>query len=146
MISDFTIEGNIFNCCEQWMMYNKAFLFGDKDKAKQILEEKRPNVQRKLGRQVRFFKEEKWLQYRYRIVFQGNYAKFTQNDKLKVYLLNTGNKKLAESSPTDLIWGIGLPEDSPYKFDESKWRGENLLGEVLMKVRECIRTGYQPFK
>ena len=27
--SDFTVENNTFNCCEQYMMYQKALLFND---------------------------------------------------------------------------------------------------------------------
>ena len=104
------------------------------------MEEPRANVQRKFGRQVKYFKNDIWLKHRYDIVFRGNLEKFSQSSELKLFLLGTGNKYLAESSPTDLIWGIGLSDQDPERFDMKKWRGTNLLGEVLMKVRENLNT------
>lgn len=133
--SDFEIDGINFNCCEQWMMYSKASLFSDFEKAKEILGEPKANLQRKHGRQVRYFRNEVWLEQRYNIVYQGNFEKFNQNPELKTFLLRTKNKYLAEASPTDLIWGIGLSENDPRRFNIENWRGENLLGDILMKIR-----------
>jgi ribA/ribD-fused uncharacterized protein len=39
--------------CEQWMMYNKAKLFGDQATAKKILDTKEPHKCKALGRQVK---------------------------------------------------------------------------------------------
>ncbi len=136
--SDFVIDEILFNCCEQWMMYSKAILFNDQAKAEEILEEPKANLQRKLGRQVRYYKQDIWEKQRKKIVFEGNFAKFSQNVLLKNYLLNTGNKKLAEASPTDLIWGIGLDINDERIYDRKNWTGINLLGEILMKVREKL--------
>jgi len=133
--SDFSINGVIFNSCEQWMMYSKANLFKDFAKAREILSEPRANFQRRLGRQVRFFKDEIWRQERIEIVRMGNHAKFSQNAVLKEYLVGTSDKIIAESSPTDLIWGIGFSEDNPNSLQMDKWRGENLLGKILMELR-----------
>ena len=66
-------------------------------------------------------------------------AKFSQNADLKQLLLNTGDAILAECAVKDLIWGIGLSMKDPNRFDMNKWREENLLGKVLMKVREILR-------
>jgi predicted NAD-dependent protein-ADP-ribosyltransferase YbiA (DUF1768 family) len=38
------------------------------------------------------------------------------------------------------IWGIGLPADSPDVQNPNKWKGLNVLGQVLMKVREDLRV------
>ncbi|WP_219999767.1 NADAR domain-containing protein [Gilliamella apicola] len=35
--------------------------------------------------------------------YQGNFAKFNQNEHLKKILLSTGNKILVEASPHDII-------------------------------------------
>jgi len=51
-------------------------------------------------------------------------------------LLATGNTILAEASPYDCKWGIGLSADDPRARNPAEWRGGNLLGEVLMEVRE----------
>ena len=72
-------------------------------------------------------------------MLSGNYAKFTQNPAMKHHLLSTGNKRLAEASPLDPVWGIGLRADDPRANDPRQWRGKNLLGEALSAVREAVR-------
>ena len=54
---------------------------------------------------------------------------------------DTGNRLIAEASPRDNIWGIGLGEKDPRAHDKTKWLGQNLLGEGLMKVRKRLRDG-----
>ena len=70
-------------------------------------------------------------------MFNACYAKFSQNDKLKEFLLNTGNSEIVEASPVDNIWGIGFSSDKAME-NIDKW-GQNLLGETLMKVRAVLK-------
>ena len=58
---------------------------------------------------------------------------------MKQNILSTGNKRLAEASPLDPVWGIGLRADDPRAKDPRQWKGKNLLGEALSAVREEIR-------
>jgi len=51
-------------------------------------------------------------------------------------LLATAGTILAEASPVDTKWGIGLAQDHPHAKRRDMWRGENRLGEVLMEVRD----------
>jgi ribA/ribD-fused uncharacterized protein len=51
--------------------------------------------------------------------------------------LETGDETLAEASPRDRIWGIGISVSDAIKG--KKWNGENVLGNTLMRVREHIR-------
>lgn len=92
-----------------------------------------------LGRSVSHYDDAIWGQTREKIVFDAVMAKFSQNADLQQLLLNTGDAILAECAVKDLIWGIGLSMKDPNRFDMNKWRGENLLGKVLMKVREILR-------
>ena len=46
---------------------------------------------------------------------------------------------LEEASPRDRIWGIGMGSKHIDVYDQSKWRGTNLLGIELMKVRNYIK-------
>jgi predicted NAD-dependent protein-ADP-ribosyltransferase YbiA (DUF1768 family) len=39
---------------------------------------------------------------------------------------------------TDKIWGIGLGAQNPKAWSKSTWKGQNLLGEALMVVREQL--------
>lgn len=56
------------------------------------------------------------------------------------YLLSTGDKILAEASPYDTIWGIGLEASDFDSTHPDRWPGKNLLGKVLMRVREELKT------
>ncbi len=49
-----------------------------------------------------------------------------------------GRRVLVEASPLDRIWGIGLAADDPRAGDPYRWRGLNLLGFALMRVREQL--------
>ncbi len=51
---------------------------------------------------------------RFDIVVRANELKFSQNEDLKIFILNTGNRVLIEASPLDKVWGIGLDADHPH--------------------------------
>jgi ribA/ribD-fused uncharacterized protein len=133
--ADFTIEGVEYGCAEQFMMAEKARLFDDREALRQILATDSPREQKALGRKVQGFDESRWNSTCRDIVYRGNLAKFSQNPDLKELLLATGSKTLAEASPTDRIWGIGLAADDRRVTVKSAWRGKNWLGEALMRVR-----------
>lgn len=136
--SPFIIFNKEYNTAEQFMMHCKAVLFNDHDTAKKIMSASNPRDQKNLGRQVKNFDEWMWNKVCRQIVYTGNKAKFTQNPKLLEVLLNTVGTTLVEASPFDLIWGIGLNEETAKKTDPSKWPGKNWLGLTLTKVREDI--------
>ncbi len=136
--SFFTIDNLRYNCAEQYMMHQKAIFFNDSEIARKILLTKKPGKQKKLGRQINNFDPAKWTSIAEKIVYTGNYSKFTQNDNLLRKLLQTKNTELVEVSPTDIIWGIGLPKNSPKIFDKTKWRGKNKLGIILSNLRDKI--------
>ena len=123
------------------MMVRKARLFGDEPAAKAILAAATPTEAKSLGRKVKGFVEETWLQHREEIVFSDNVAKFGQRTELKNFLLRTGDAILVETSPVDAIWGIGLAQDDALAASPASWRGLNLLGFALMKTREQLRSG-----
>lgn len=131
-------EGVKYNCCEQYMMYKKAQLFSDIETAKKILHELEPHNQQNLGREIKNFNSSLWDRNKVGIVWYGNFLKFTQHQDLKERLLATGEKILAEASPYDLIWGVGYRDDDDAILDINNWKGNNLLGKVLMSVRSAI--------
>jgi ribA/ribD-fused uncharacterized protein len=140
-VSPFEVEGEIYLCAEQYMMAEKARLFGDFEIEQQIMNSDSPLRQQKLGKQVSGFTEERWAAERFNVVFRGNLAKFTQNEYFKALLLDTGDRRMVEASPIDRIWGIGLSANNPMAYDPKKWLGLNLLGKVLEDVRALLRDG-----
>ncbi|MDR3086618.1 MAG: NADAR family protein [Azoarcus sp.] len=138
-------EGDLrFGCAEQYMMYYKALLFEDTQSAWLILQETKPRLHQQLGRQVRGFDPEVWSDFREEIVFTGNVLKFSQHEDLRALLMITGDKLLVEASPIDSIWGIGLGEDDPLRLDIKNWKGLNLLGYALTRVREYLKAEKSP--
>jgi ribA/ribD-fused uncharacterized protein len=132
----FTVEGRSFRCAEQFMMFEKARLFGDAEMGEQILAAKTPKEHKALGRKVRGFDDARWKSEREGIVLAGSRAKFTQNPELRALLLDTRGTELVEASPFDRIWGVGLSADNPRIDDPANWRGQNLLGKILTRLRE----------
>ena len=64
--------------------------------------------------------------------------KFGQNPHLRSFLLETQGKVIAEASPVDKVWGVGLQESDRSINDPDQWKGENLLGFALMEVRDKL--------
>lgn len=93
---------------------------------------------KKLGRQVAGFDQTLWEAECQRIVYEGNWAKFTQNEELLTALRATRGTTLVEASPDDRIWGVGLAEEDPRIRNRRTWRGTNWLGEILTRLREDI--------
>ncbi|MEL6653023.1 MAG: NADAR family protein [Bacteroidota bacterium] len=125
-----------FTSTEQFMMYNKALLFLDRETAAAIMKTDNPREQKALGRQVKNFDEAVWQFARSEIVLRGNRFKFSQNEDIKYSLLETEGTTIVEASPYDKIWGIGLLESDERAQDRSSWQGLNLLGEILTELRE----------
>ncbi|CAF3335284.1 unnamed protein product [Rotaria sp. Silwood1] len=70
------IENGIqFHCSEQYMMYHKAKLFNDDDIARKILDAKKSAKCKGLGRKVKSFNEQTWMDNRTKIVSDGIYLK-----------------------------------------------------------------------
>ncbi len=71
-----------------------------------------------------------WDEYKVEVMRRALSAKFGRGTELRAMLLATGNAILAENSRKDYYWGIGA--------DGS---GKNMLGKLLMELRESIITG-----
>lgn len=138
-LSPFIVNGMKFSSVEQYMMYRKAVSFNDDAVASKIMATDDVAVIKALGRSVSKYDDNVWSGIREKVVFEALKAKFSQNNNLKQQLLDTGDSILAECAVKDLVWGIGLSMKDPNRFDATKWRGRNLLGNLLMKVREALR-------
>ena len=71
-----------------------------------------------------------WEEVKYEIMKQVVRAKFTQHAGLAKMLLMTGDKPLIELN----WWG-----DDIWGWCSKTWRGTNLLGRILMEIREELR-------
>lgn len=150
--SFFTLDGIEYNCAEQAMMAGKARLFEDEQTLEMIMDSDDPATHKALGRVVNCFDVDIWQEDEengfprcWNIVWRANMAKFSQNKWLLDELLATKGTSLAEASPEDRIWGIGLRAKGASARDRSNWRGMNWLGEVLTNVREQLMIDPTPY-
>lgn len=88
-----------FLSTEQYMMYRKAMLFRDTETAEKVMTAMTPAEHKALGRQVKNFDKEKWVDNRDVIVEEGNWNKFKnakEGPRLRELLLQTGERELVE--------------------------------------------------
>jgi hypothetical protein len=132
----FTVGFDEYNCGEQHMMHEKARMFGDLAMAKRIMACDEPRKMKALGRLVHRFNGNAWRAQCKPLVRRGQKKRFRQNPHLLRELMKTSGTTLVEASPYDRFWGIGLRADDPDANDRTKWRGQNVLGQMLTEVRE----------
>lgn len=141
--ASFMGETRDFFCVEQAFMFAKALFFEDTDTAEKIAAETSSARRCKdLGRSVRGYDEEKWEKARYGIMLAAVDEKFSQNRELLGCLMRPefDGLKFVEANPSDSVWSIGMSVEDPDVCDESKWKGRNLLGQAIQKVRDWNRS------
>ena len=132
---EFVIQGKKYCCTEQYMMEQKALLFGDTAIAQKIMETTDPQEMQTLGQAVSNFDQTAWNGMKQLIVYRATLEKFRQNPSLRQKLLETGNKLLVECSRSDKVWGIGRGMNDLQAGHPNAWKGQNLLGYTLQAVR-----------
>ena len=92
-----------------------------------------PSEAKKLGRKVKL--REDWESIKYDIMYQVVLAKFSQNEDLKIKLLDTGEAFLEEGTLWhDNCWGN-------CRCNKCKdIVGKNYLGQILMRVRNELSS------
>ena len=134
----YTYKGHTVYSSEQCYMLEKAWMF-EPSKADDILATREPMAAKRLGRKIKNYDDAKWAEVRYAKMVEVLMVKFSIPE-FKKQLLATGDRMLVEASPYDRIWGVGLSEDDSRIHDPKQWRGQNLLGQALMEVRDKLRS------
>lgn len=138
--SIFHIDTLQFISGEQAFQYFKATTFKDDMTARDILTSKTPQDAKKLGKSVINFNQPIWDELSYPCMKKVLHAKFSQNSFLKTFLLESIGSHLAEGSVSDRKWGVGLSENDPKILNRVLWKGQNLLGQALMEVRDSLQS------
>lgn len=127
----FVDQGYEFSSVGQYIAWYKAVTFNQLHAAQMILgnDDKLPirRIERSAG-----LKD--WD--RYDIVYRANKLKFSQNPDLLARLIATGNNIIGYISRCDMKWGTG----SEAKIYYNRWKGQNLLGRILMDVRRDLQS------
>ena len=144
--SPFTYAGYYYTCVEQYMMAQKVFAGHRFDLFEKILRTADPAEMKRLAGKDSFQEYAQicsfWEKNRKHIVKRGVRAKFQQNAEIREELLSTGTALLCECAGQDRVWGVGISYSDPSWQDVSNWNGDNLLGVILMGVREELRFSH----
>ncbi len=89
-----------------------------------------PMIAAKMGRDRSKPLRMDWEAVKDEIMLKAVRAKFTQHKDLAKILLNTGSALIVEHTGNDNYWGDG-----------GHGRGKNMLGQILMRVREELKQG-----
>jgi ribA/ribD-fused uncharacterized protein len=109
--------------------YFQAQKFAGTEHEEAVRRCKKPSEAASLGRSRKLPLRRDWESVKDQIMFDVVRAKFTQHEELKELLLSTGDAKLVEHTANDSYWGDG-----------GDGSGRNVLGQILMRVREELRV------
>ena len=87
------------------------------------------------------FRSDAWDRVILSVAYAAVSAKFWGYGGDLVALSSTLGHLIAEASPYDNAWGVGLAGDDPRIDDPRQWRGANVLGWALMELRERLPGG-----
>ena len=133
--SKFLFDGIEYHSSEQYIQMKAAEYFGDEVAKNRILSAEDAQDCKDISRDINNFNRRAWSVVAESLCEPGISQKFLQNPDLMTTLMNTGNKTIAESSYDD-IWGTGMHIGSKEALNKSKWTGTNLLGKILMGIRD----------
>ncbi|MBW4623769.1 MAG: NADAR family protein [Cyanosarcina radialis HA8281-LM2] len=105
--------------------YFQAMKFDDVNYVEKIRKTSKAFTAAKLGRDRTVKIKRGWDSMRINVMTIAVRAKFTQHPNLASMLLSTGNRKIIEHTENDDFWGDG-----------GNGRGKNMLGIILMRIRD----------
>jgi ribA/ribD-fused uncharacterized protein len=108
--------------------YFQALKFEDADDQEEVRQARTPMLAARMGRDRKRKLRRDWESTKVSVMREAVRAKFTQHADLTRLLLDTGDAKLVEHTDNDDYWGDG-----------GDGSGKNMLGRILMEVREELR-------
>ena len=121
----FTKNGIFYKTVEHYYQSEK---FDDPEIKTRIINAPTPKEASNIGRDRSNIRKENFKEIKNQVMFDGILEKFRQNRDIAYKLIETRNKRIAEATIDEYYWGIGK--------DKS---GKNVIGDILVKVRERIK-------
>ena len=78
-----------------------------------------------------------WRNVARRVMYKGCALKFDQNEDL-AKRLTAVKGRIVEANPKDTYFSCGLALTDRTIEDQARWRGDNLLGDILCEIRQVI--------
>lgn len=123
----FELDGEYWPTTEHYFQSQK---FPETEHCDQIRQAKTPKNAAKMGRERSRPLRKDWEQVKDDIMRKAVLRKFENHAEIREILLATGDEEIVENAPGDYYWGCGK--------DGS---GKNMLGQILMEVRDILRKG-----
>ena len=123
----FELDGEYWPTTEHYFQSQK---FPETEHCDQIRQAKTPKNAANMGRERSRPLRPDWEQVKDDIMRKAVLRKFENHAEIREILLATGDEEIVENAPGDYYWGCGK--------DGS---GKNMLGQILMEVREILRKG-----
>lgn len=120
-----TLRGKIWPTPEHYFQAQK---FAGTEHAEAIRKTRSPMIAARMGRDRKKPLRRDWESVKDDIMREAVRAKFTQYPELLMLLLSTGDARLVEHTTNDSYWGDG-----------GDGSGKNMLGQILMQVRDQLR-------
>jgi len=111
--------------------YFQAQKFEEPEHQERIRAEKSPMIAAQMGRDRNKKLRQDWESVKVSIMKKALVLKFTQHDDIRDVLLSTADAKIVEHTKNDDYWGDG-----------GDGSGKNMLGCLLMEIREEFRSIY----
>ena len=121
-----TIDGEYWPTTEHYFQAQK---FVGTEHETLIQRVKSPRDAARLGRERKRPLRADWEEVKDDVMRRAVLAKFSQHEDARAVLLGTGDAPIIENAPSDYYWGCG-----------SKGTGKNMLGIILVEVREQLRA------
>ena len=110
--------------------YFQAQKFAGTEHEEAIRLKKSPMIAARIGRDRKKPLRADWDEVKDDVMREAVRAKFKQHPDLRAILLSTGDALIVEHTQNDAYWGDG-----------GDGTGKNMLGLILMEVREELRAG-----
>lgn len=123
------IAGTIWPTSEHYFQAQK---FLDDEHQSAIRSEKSPMIAARMGRDRKRPLRKDWELVKDAIMREAILEKFRQHEGIRAILIATGDVKLVEHTTSDSYWGDG-----------GDGTGKNMLGRILMEVREILKEEQQ---
>jgi ribA/ribD-fused uncharacterized protein len=113
--------------------YFQAQKFDDTRHQEAIRNEKSPIIAARMGRDRKKTLRPDWESVKVEMMKKALRAKFTQHKEIRSILLSTGDATIIEHTENDRYWGDG-----------GDGNGQNMLGKLLMEIRDELRPSGTP--
>ncbi|PSB52216.1 Swarming motility protein ybiA [filamentous cyanobacterium Phorm 6] len=122
----FELDGEYWPTTEHYFQAQK---FPGTPQVDRIRQAKTPKDAAKMGRSRQLPLRQDWEQVKDDMMRKAVLRKFETHADIREILLATADEEIVENAPGDYYWGCGKDGG-----------GKNMLGHILMEVREILRS------